>query len=455
MPQIAVLLSNSGNKGVSLYKLSFKYMIEEHKIHANVSRFAVNHVIKIQELLNSLGDGNMEEITHKIIKSSEAGSESGIKRIVYDCFTALMCRPLALPRLVLLLKKLYATQSDINELGRLKSFFNVRDSLNITTGYELIAFLSEGLRQNLFTLTDIIELSDNFMLNQRSVGYSILFLLWFGYALSSVDPIEYKDRIDQLQSIIIQIKPNSNIKQALMPLNSYSRDNWFVYKNSVTLGYPEGSVSAILKANDINLLKKVFNKGGFDINQRVATTELEYCDFVKHSPTLIQFAAFFAARDCFTFLLQKGANTELLDMSKDHHSLAHFAIAGGDQQILKLCDAYGLDFSGTVEIAAMFHRSDSIQWILDMKEIDVYSTLGFHYAAKYNNLKFMKMCIEHGIDINMPDDQGRTPLHYAAMQCNPDSVNYLLCQKETNLNAEDSSGVSFDFILLLYILRYR
>jgi ankyrin repeat protein len=44
-----------------------------------------------------------------------------------------------------------------------------------------------------------------------------------------------------------------------------------------------------------------------------------------------------------------------------------------------------------------------------------------------------------GLDINVKDQEGRTPLHYAAASANPDAVKILILAS-ADINATDSNG---------------
>lgn len=49
-----------------------------------------------------------------------------------------------------------------------------------------------------------------------------------------------------------------------------------------------------------------------------------------------------------------------------------------------------------------------------------------HLAVKLSNLKLIALCLEYNVNINARDDQGNTPLYYAACRCNSAITQYLL-----------------------------
>jgi len=64
-----------------------------------------------------------------------------------------------------------------------------------------------------------------------------------------------------------------------------------------------------------------------------------------------------------------------------------------------------------------------------------------HMAAKDGILKHVKKFVKEGIDINLKDDNGRTPLHHASYYAKLDVVQYLL-SNGANIQAIDNEGIS-------------
>lgn len=62
-----------------------------------------------------------------------------------------------------------------------------------------------------------------------------------------------------------------------------------------------------------------------------------------------------------------------------------------------------------------------------------------HLAVEEGNLNTIKFLIEKGADINVKDNQGKTPLHLAAERESPYIIKYLV-KKGANINAQDENG---------------
>jgi len=62
-----------------------------------------------------------------------------------------------------------------------------------------------------------------------------------------------------------------------------------------------------------------------------------------------------------------------------------------------------------------------------------------HYAAERGHLDVVKLLLEHGADPNVQDNDGWTPLHYAAKKCHVDVARVLL-DHGADLTIRDNKG---------------
>ena len=101
----------------------------------------------------------------------------------------------------------------------------------------------------------------------------------------------------------------------------------------------------------------------------------------------------------------------LNDTDFGRFSLVHYAIAGGNTEIIRILFQKQLSFAGSLQIATLFHRNDVFHWIYeniyqDLNEIDEASGYVLQQAVISNNLKIFDFCISKGLDINVKNEQG-------------------------------------------------
>ena len=73
--------------------------------------------------------------------------------------------------------------------------------------------------------------------------------------------------------------------------------------------------------------------------------------------------------------------------------------------------------------------------------IDYFGQTAYHWAAKLDDLKMLKILIDYGLYLNQKDYKGRTPLYIAAMNNHKEICTYLL-SKGGNIFLKDKEGLS-------------
>jgi hypothetical protein len=230
---------------------------------------------------------------------------------------------------------------------------------------------------------------------------------------------------------------------------------WRLHKEYFQAGYFHISLAAFLRKDDILELKRAVLMPErvdtaltkldlrVDVNQRIPPSIFERSDIVRHRPSLIQFAAFFAAVHCFRFLLALRDDIDLTTTDDAGTSLARFAVAGGNEQIVRHC--VGLDLCGTAYTAVKYFRFGILQFLLARR----LQTLGesterfpavIHAAARFDNLRVLLYCLEHDVDPNSRDARGWTPLHHAAACGQINALLTLLEVSGITVNAADARG---------------
>ena len=143
-----------------------------------------------------------------------------------------------------------------------------------------------------------------------------------------------------------------------------------------------------LKSDKVDTLCEQVEKG-VDVDQQFFWILGDLPDMLTNSPPLISVAAFYSAVQCFEYLLSQHADINKLD--EREIPLAHFAVAGGCEKIIKKLDSLGVDFTKTLQIAAQYGHYEIFIWLLqnkhlDLNERDEYNRTILHIAAAVSSI---------------------------------------------------------------------
>ena len=216
---------------------------------------------------------------------------------------------------------------------------------------------------------------------------------------------------------------------------------------------PEG---AVLTCSHMNILRAL-QKDDLDtlVSELAAFDDVSFTMIIsggddipwmlKDAPPMPCVCAFFAAKDCFKYLMTLNFDLRICDAKC--RNLGHFAVAGGSMEILRELDARdtvdskkgGSIFAQGDEkmnqcahYAAKFGRLDVLQWLW-MKgkaELNPRNNNGgtpFMWSCSNGQVDVAKFLHDHGAKTNEKTYFGRwSPLHYAAAQNQVATAEYLL-----------------------------
>jgi len=318
-----------------------------------------------------------------------------------------------------------------------------------------IRFLHRLFANGIFSVPEIIQVMN--MIRPTDSPLKSRFKLIFAQVLS--------DNLDDLL--------NSMPKLYVNIIESAISDNWVEFNQVLEYGCKFDSVQYALKYDDINMLQKFSANIGFDFNTEINNVLAPfYLDIDR--PTYIQYSAFHGSKQCFKFLYLNNA-----DMKKTivgFKELQDYAIAGGDLEIIRMLESFGVLDNVEIKIACDFCHSSILEWVFSMKEIDS-ETLNktlisccqrqwlagiISCIAQGANPNFMcsetesspiHMCCSKGylslarylmaiynVDPNLSLKNGATPLHECAVRNNIDMVHLLLEHKDIDINKVDIDG---------------
>lgn len=419
---------------------------------------AARYTVKLQETLMSINPSTIQDSLNTILKLPLIRTLEGVKNIANNILLASQYRPFSISSLAKLsieLKK--SGNSSDNQLENLNSIFLIIPAKILDEKWKVV-FLYEGHKQGLFTDEELFGAIKKFFTDypilkskpfwKNNCRQHYLFFQWFAPLFEKMDHQLFEETKTSFFECYNDHHLTSNYENYMTNFDQLRENDWKEYKKMLNNHYIDGSICDVIKNDNVEDLHKILlkmsstekkqtnhihflqhqkkddnkNLNSNDqnlspeeiqlrsiIDWRIESTMFEFVTMLTRKPTLAHFAAFCGSEKCFNFLCEHGANLQLNDYGK-RNSL-HFAIAGGNNNIIHKVEAVVRDFKGATRIAAEYHRFELFKVLLDashanLKANDIENGSIFHGIAAANHIKMILFCLEQGCDCNLKDGDG-------------------------------------------------
>lgn len=300
--------------------------------------------------------------------------------------------------------------------------------------YYYLSFVQKCNMENIIKNEDLIlKIKEFFQEYPQEIMPTAYLFLYFAPLISSEMPEFFDKQCALFTKQLETFGTFFEAKDFLTRLDELRGNDWKLFQIQAETNYPLYSIQSIIKLDDIDSFQKKYVEPNFNINQETKIHSYENIAFPEVKPTLLQLAAYYGSMKIFKFILLNGADLSI--RNKEGFSFEHFAIAGGDPEMIRIFEQKGMSFQNTLKVAAQFHQNLVFQWIYDSKEKGDLNRV-FLEACAANNLHAVLFLIqENVIDINYLDDEDEGCLHYAAKYGSNDVLKLLLAHKKINVNA--------------------
>ena len=225
----------------------------------------------------------------------------------------------------------------------------------------------------------------------------------------------------------------------------------------------EGTIGKSIFEDDIDQLKELLinqigekNKNQIDVSFFFARESYPSTTETK----ALNASALFGSNKCFKYLLMNGEEIE--------EETCMFAIAGGNLEIIHLCEQKGMKFENCLELSARYHRFDLFEWLenhyefkqlslvdftesynepliyfflasgMDIIENDMFERTLINVAFENGNLELIKYLFEnYDINIEFSDEMGNTPINSAAQYGHLGIIKYLFEKYHPNIESKN------------------
>lgn len=225
--------------------------------------------------------------------------------------------------------------------------------------------------------------------------------------------VEYKGQIDSSDDSSSDEEEGEDLDPELLEFfrhfDKLRENNWELLKKYRLNGCNHNRINIAIKEDDVDEVQRIVSEQNLDVNKTSRPSIFELSMFCQTDPTFIQISAFYGSVECFKYFYLNGADIQKCD--EEGKTTVHFAVAGGNNEIIRLLQRANADFRGAGNIATLYHRNEIFKWIYDTIENDVTFVDKYHgtlleSSCGSNNLEVFRFCMEHGTDVNQKNERG-------------------------------------------------
>ena len=203
-----------------------------------------------------------------------------------------------------------------------------------------------------------------------------------------------------------KLRPVSSLREASKYLRFHSKPKNFAKS------YSKGSVCHTIQNDNLTDLLTLKIIGQFDISKPL-DYDLLNCEYI--SP--LKFAAMYGAVKCFTHFNSLGIPIT--------ESVLKYAIIGGNNEIIKICEKNGFNPGKLINIAVEYRLNDYVDALLSTED---HSPISISTAAFNGNIEAVYYCLSNGVSVNTVDELNQTPLKLAYQNGHKEVVEFIISE---------------------------
>lgn len=397
---------------------------------------------KISEIMNLLMDISSKTLEESIIEFKDkyypVTNDDKI-HFVFELFCAIRYRPLVIESFSIFVKSIF--EQDPNELNTISqmilSFLFRVDFQNSAH----MCFLYHLYKIDFIQIDSIFSYLEQFINSMgRSNELPLIVYSWFAKEIET--NAKWITLFTKIQKIIQKLKDRNGLSESferfIKQLDEMKNNDWELYTKYRNDGYNENIIYQLVKNDDVDGFQSIFNQAyKVDINQMIPDSIFDRVLFLKDGARPLHIAAYFGSIKIFKYLLLNEADFQLKDNASNN--VTHFAVAGGNAEIIHILEHNEWDFHRAPFIATQFHRNDIYTYLFESKYLNNEKESNVLISASIsNNVEAIIHCAgELEMDVNFTNKNNETPLFQSVMSRSLDALELLLHHKDINIKCVD------------------
>ena len=357
----------------------------------------LDSLIELQNCLMNLNDTNIDEIKSTLINSEWILTPKSIKQLAANCVLTIQYRPKQVETMAILLSLLLNSQERPNspnssppnsksnpkqndlsassDSDKLQFFVSQMPKFLISAIFRglyynkpfpsesaHLSFLYYCFKHNVLSILEIIHQIKLFIKKSVKHSRSLCWIFcYFAPEIEGADPLVYKHLLTILHKASKRNHFPNVFREFYNNFEQLKKNNWTIFNTRRNELSHKCTLIAKIRNDDVDFFRELLKSPKISVDKRIYPTLYATSPMLQSHPTLIRVAAFFGSVKTFKFFLFHHA--DLFARDNKLVSLPEFAVAGGNIEIIRLCQMNGLDFSSSLHYAALYHRYDILEWL--------------------------------------------------------------------------------------------
>lgn len=334
---------------------------------------------------------------------------------------------------VQLVKELIENHSQETDYSKIKEFLLNHILHPFSPIFHYLNFIHRCMDMEILTMQEVVSTIRTFFEGKHNfANWNCSLFVWFAYEIHELDLDLYQRmKASYEEDLFNQTMENP----AFWPRIRDEEEDLIFMRDSARECCPAYPHLIFIKYDDVDQLQFYSSHStDFSFNQRIRPSIYYQAHILELCQNLMQFAAFYGSIKCFRYIMMN-------QMTDSKYSLASFAVAGGNIEIIRLVEQIGYNFNNCLEEAVNYFRFDILEWLVQFKDSNSIQDI-FISATSAGNFRELINCLENDVDVNYVRHYSYPipAIHYAAMRCHIEIIKLLLRHPSLNVNKTDNAG---------------
>ena len=348
----------------------------------------IRNLLHLQNIIQNLTPDNTKESAEQISDMDFSKTITGVRLIVNEIRRFAATRPLGIRTHVLLLKRLYEiSDNEENFLSFIPEFLKELPNQTSTA----CRFVRYCMLEGLMNIDSIIQ-----KLCDLSTEDGVFNFVFFADLIK----LNNADIYNRMKSSITEKNglhmPTVLMEKIVKNYEKFEVNDFKLLKPLILVGWRYDSIQFHASIDDVEFISDYASNNEFNFNMKIKLDKKYRNRFaipLTENGTLLDFCAFYGSVKCFKYLLDN--NAKLTD------NVVPCAFAGGNHEIIQICEMNNLNMQKGLTCAIMYKRNDIFEWASEKFPLRQKNrNENFAAAAEFHSLDILLKLMQHPVDYN-------------------------------------------------------